>query len=157
MVNYRDCHVVLSLCVLLVFGGCGGSSSSDNTDTGPVLSFSASQTSITAGESSILSWSSADASHRVTRDSPSDWGNKLPPTPALTWGDAPWAPGNEVWNGVLRGIQIYSSLLSVNDILAEVSAPLSTTAGVNNIGTSTPTPQPATFLTRMAMGIIQYG
>ena len=74
-----------------------------------------------------------DASHRVTRTSPTSWGNVNPPVPALTWGDAPWNPGNEVWNGVLRGIQIYSANLSVADILSEASAPLSTTAGAANV------------------------
>jgi hypothetical protein len=74
-----------------------------------------------------------DASHRVTRTSPTSWGNTNPPNPALTWGDAPWAPGNEVWNGILRGIQIYSSNLSVADILSEVANPLSTSAGASSI------------------------
>lgn len=74
-----------------------------------------------------------DASHRVTRTSPTSWGNVNPPVPALTWGDAPWNPGNEVWSGVLRGIQIYSANLSVADILSEASAPLSTTAGAANV------------------------
>ena len=74
-----------------------------------------------------------DASHRVTRNAPSDWGNANPPVPALTWGDAPWNPGNEVWNGMLRGIQIYSTNLSVADILSEVNSPLSTSAGAANV------------------------
>lgn len=75
-----------------------------------------------------------DDSHRVTVIlSPTSWGNTNPPHPALTWGDAPWNPGNEVWNGILRGIQIYSSNLSVADILSEVATPLSTPAGASNI------------------------
>ena len=74
-----------------------------------------------------------DASHRVTRTSPTTWGNVNPPVPTLTWGDAPWNPGNEVWNGMLRGIQIYSANLSVSDILSEANAPLSTAAGAANI------------------------
>jgi hypothetical protein len=74
-----------------------------------------------------------DARHRVTRISPGSWGNTPPPAPALTWGDAPWAPGNEVWNGILRGIQIYSTKLSIDDILSEASTPLSTSAGAANI------------------------
>ncbi len=67
--------------------------------------------------------------HRVTRISPANWGNKAPPSPTLTWGDAPWAPGNEVWNGMLRGIQIYDGLLSVSDVIAEACSPLSTEEG----------------------------
>lgn len=74
-----------------------------------------------------------DANHRVTHVSPSSWGNVNPPSPALTWGDAPWAPGEEVWNGVLRGIQIYSTKLSLADIQAEVNSPRSTSAGASNI------------------------
>ncbi|MEQ8783486.1 MAG: hypothetical protein RIE06_27810 [Roseibium album] len=74
-----------------------------------------------------------DAAHRVIRTSPSSWGNVNPPAPALTWGDAPWAPGNEVWNGVLRGIQIYSDSLSLPDILSEIDSPMSTTSGANSI------------------------
>jgi hypothetical protein len=74
-----------------------------------------------------------DANHRVTYTAPASWGNRLPPVPALTWGDAPWAPGNEVWNGVLRGIQIYSANLSLTDIQAEINQPRFTTAGNANI------------------------
>ena len=74
-----------------------------------------------------------DSSHVVTRTSPPDWGNVNPPAPALTWGDAPWQPGNEVWNGILRGIQIYSGLLTTNEMLSEANAPLSTAAGANTI------------------------
>ncbi|MGD9597423.1 MAG: hypothetical protein AB7G76_03510 [Steroidobacteraceae bacterium] len=74
-----------------------------------------------------------DASRRVVRVSSPSWGNVNPPAPALTWGDAPWAPGNEVWNGVLRGIQIYSSKLSLEDIAAEIANPLSTVAGASSI------------------------
>ncbi len=74
-----------------------------------------------------------DSAHTVVRVSPSSWGNVNPPAPALTWGDAPWQPGREVWNGVLRGIQIYATKLSVDDILAEVQSPASTTLGANNI------------------------
>ena len=74
-----------------------------------------------------------DAAHSVSRIAPSSWGNRTPPRPALTWGDAPWAPGNEVWNGILRGIQVYSTDLSVPDILTEANAPLSTTSGAASI------------------------
>jgi hypothetical protein len=74
-----------------------------------------------------------DASHRITHTSPASYGNTNPPAPALTWGDAPWAPGNEVWNGVLRGIQIYSAKLSLADIQSEINSPLSTSAGAGSI------------------------
>lgn len=72
-----------------------------------------------------------DAAHRVDRVSGPTWGNRNPPAPALTWGDAPWAPGNEVWSGVLRGIQIYDTALSLPDILSELGTPGSTAAGQN--------------------------
>ncbi len=74
-----------------------------------------------------------DSSHMVTRTSPPSWGNTNPPSPALTWGDAPWNPGKEVWNGIIRGIQIYSTNLSVADILKEANAPVSTAAGAANV------------------------
>ncbi len=74
-----------------------------------------------------------DASHMVSRTTQPDWGNRTPPVPALTWGDAPWAPGREVWNGILRGIQVYSVNLSLPDILIEANSPLSTSNGAANI------------------------
>jgi hypothetical protein len=39
-------------------------------------------------------------------------------SPAITFGDAPWAPGQECLSGRLRGIQIYSSRLLLTDIEA---------------------------------------
>ncbi len=74
-----------------------------------------------------------DASRVVTRLSSSSYGNTNPPVPALTFGDAPWAPGNEVWNGILRGFQIYNSKLSLGDIQSEVTSPLSTAAGKGSV------------------------
>ena len=57
----------------------------------------------------------------------------MPPKPALTFGDAPWAPSSEIMNGVMRGIQIYSSLLTTTVIQAEIDNPGTTTAGATNI------------------------
>src|SRR5262249_2876955 len=74
-----------------------------------------------------------DAAHMVSRLSPASYGNTNPPSPALTIGDAPWNPGNEVWSGILRGFQFYSTLLSVTDVQNEVNAPLSTSAGSSGI------------------------
>jgi hypothetical protein len=74
-------------------------------------------------------WPKTDDAHKVVRISPASWGNVNPPAPTLTWGDAPWNPGREVWDGVLTGIQIYSGKLSLKDIAAEVDAPLSTPDG----------------------------
>jgi len=74
-----------------------------------------------------------DSAHQVVHTSPTTWGNTNPPVPALTWGDAPWNPGNEVWSGILRGIQVYSTDLSPTDISKEANLPLSTSAGAASI------------------------
>jgi hypothetical protein len=74
-----------------------------------------------------------DSGHRVTMVASTGFGEKNPPSPVLAFGDAPWAPGNEVHNGVLRGIQIYSGLLSVNEILEEATSPMSTAVGQADI------------------------
>ena len=84
-----------------------------------------------------------DSAHVVSRTSPADWGNVNPPSPALTWGDAPWQPGQEVWSGILRGIQIYSDQLTVDEILAEIDAPQSTTRGQQSIWYLNVNPTPA--------------
>jgi hypothetical protein len=93
-----------------------------------------------------------DASHMVTRNSPTSWGNTNPPAPALTWGDAPWAPGNEVWNGVIRGIQIYSGLLSLSEILSEAASPLSTPSGSNKIWYLNTNPTPSDIADKSGRG-----
>ena len=54
----------------------------------------------------------------VTHATASTWGNQTPPSPALTWGDAPWNPSQERSNGVLRGWQIYNALLNTTQINA---------------------------------------
>lgn len=46
-----------------------------------------------------------------------------PPAPGLVIGDAPWNPGQEVWDGVLRGFQFYDSSLTLKEIAKEVAAP----------------------------------
>lgn len=46
-----------------------------------------------------------------------------PPTPTLVVGDAPWNPGNEVWDGVLRGFQFYDTALTESEIAREVASP----------------------------------
>ena len=74
-----------------------------------------------------------DADHRVTYTAGPSWGETDPPVPTLTWGDAPWAPGDEVGDGVLTGIQIYSARLSMEEIRREIADPLSTERGAANI------------------------
>lgn len=68
-------------------------------------------------------WPNTDASSIVTYTAPTSYGNVNPPVPALTWGDAPWQPGEEVWNGVLRGFQFYDVVLSPAEIAAEIANP----------------------------------
>jgi hypothetical protein len=46
-----------------------------------------------------------------------------PPAPALVVGDAPWNPGNEVWDGVLRGFQFYDADLTQEEIEQEIASP----------------------------------
>ena len=76
------------------------------------------------------------------------WATTNPPNPAIVVGQAPDLcgppPGNcgaswggyagwEEFNGIIRGIQIYSGLLSLTDIQSEINAPMSSTAGAANI------------------------
>jgi len=93
-----------------------------------------------------------DANHQVTRDSPKNWGNTMPPAPTLTWGDAPWAPGNEVWNGILRGIRVYSTNLSLGEILKEAETPLSTAAGAASIWYMNMNPTPTDISDKSGRG-----
>ncbi len=46
-----------------------------------------------------------------------------PPDPVLVVGDAPWNPGKEVWNGVLRGFQFYDAALSMDELQREIAMP----------------------------------
>ncbi len=74
-----------------------------------------------------------DADHVVSHTAPRSYGEAPPPVPALTWGDAPWAPGKEVWSGILSGIQVYESCLSVDDILSEAAVSRSTANGADSL------------------------
>ncbi|MBK6972874.1 MAG: hypothetical protein IPH26_07905 [Sterolibacteriaceae bacterium] len=74
-------------------------------------------------------WDLPDLSKVLRHTESRDYGNKNPPVPALTFGDAPWAPSEEIMDGVLRGIQIYATALNLSDVLAESTEPLSTTTG----------------------------
>jgi hypothetical protein len=83
-----------------------------------------------------------DSRHRVAITNCPSWGNTPPPAPTLTWGDAPWAPGNEVWNGILSGIQIYSDCLNLDDMLSEASVPRSTAVGARSLWYENLSPSP---------------
>jgi hypothetical protein len=76
----------------------------------------------------------------------------MPPRPALTWGDAPWNASNEIMDGVIRGIQIYSSALSVDEILGEIDRPLSTHGGASNVWYLNVDPTPANIADQSGSG-----
>ena len=71
------------------------------------------------------------------------YGETTPPTPALTFGDSPWARGEERLSGVLRGIKIFNNALSEADIVAESAADvLVTPAGQANVWYMNTNPTP---------------
>jgi len=76
-------------------------------------------------------WPNTSRVIRTTEDV--SYANVRPTNAALTFGDAPWAPSTEIMDGVMRGIQVYSTLLSVADVGAEIASPKSTAAGASNI------------------------
>lgn len=95
-----------------------------------------------SGKRTIFYYDLPDTSKFIDHTAPASFGETNPPTPALTWGDAPWivqghetthGQGNEVLNGILRGIRVYSTNLSLADILSEANSPLSTPAGAASI------------------------
>jgi hypothetical protein len=80
---------------------------------------------------------------QTVEDDPS-WADRNPPNPAIVIGQAPdlcgpppdncglsWggSPGWEEFNGIIRGVQIYSGLLSLSDVQAEIDEPESSEAG----------------------------
>ncbi|PYS20039.1 MAG: hypothetical protein DMG11_30690, partial [Acidobacteria bacterium] len=90
----------------------------------------------------------------------SNWAKQNPPTPAIVMGQAPdfngasWGgyPGWEEFNGIIRGIQIYSGLLSMADLQAEINAPQSTTAGQNLIWYLNTDPRPGDVSDKKTIG-----
>ena len=97
-------------------------------------------------------WDLPNTSRVIRVDLPADYGNINPPNPALTWGDAPWSPSNEIMNGIMRGIQIYSTPLSVSDILSESNTPLSTAPGTSNIWYLNLNPTPSDISDKSGQG-----
>ena len=95
--------------------------------------------------------------HTVTD---SGWANRNPPTPAIVMGQAPnlngqsWGgyPGWEEFNGIIRGIQFYSGLLSVADIQSEIATPMSTTAGRSLIWYLNLNPRPGDVTDKKGVG-----
>lgn len=75
-----------------------------------------------------------DSGHKLAYTSASgSYGDTNPPSPALTFGDAPWNPGAESLCGIFRSLAIYNDKLSEADILSELNSPLSTVAGAASI------------------------
>jgi hypothetical protein len=89
-----------------------------------------------------------------------NWANRNPPTPAIVIGQAPdfngvsWGgyPGWEEFNGIIRGIQIYSGLLSLSDIQTEIDVPKSSTAGQNLLWYLNTDPRPGDITDKKATG-----
>ena len=106
-------------------------------------------------------WDLPDTSKVITyRVSDSAWATKNPPIPAIVIGQAPnvngqsWGgyEGWEEFNGIIRGIQIYSSLLSIADIQAEIANPKSTAAGQNSIWYLNVNPRPSDVTDKKDVG-----
>jgi hypothetical protein len=97
-------------------------------------------------------WDLPDTTRVIKYRAPRSYGNTLPPKPALTWGDAPWAPSKEIMFGVMRGIQIYSTALTMDDLLAEASQPLSTAAGQESVWYMNLNPTPTDIADKSGAG-----
>ena len=95
------------------------------------------------------------------------WASANPPNPAIVIGQAPdlcgpppcstgqsWGgyPGWEEFNGIIRGIQIYSGLLSLSDIQSEISAPQSSAAGQSLIWYLNLNPRPSDVTDKKTTG-----
>jgi hypothetical protein len=97
-------------------------------------------------------WDLPDTSKVIRVQVDRGYGTRAPANPALTFGDAPWSVGGERLSGILRGIQLYSSALSVNDILAEVNGPLSTNAGAASVWYLNLNPTPSDIADKSGKG-----
>src|SRR6266850_4361934 len=65
-------------------------------------------------------WDWPDTTHKIV------WVGSLyaaAPNPAIMVGDNPWNPGEEVFDGVMRGFQFYDAALTPNEIAQEIAAP----------------------------------
>jgi len=65
-------------------------------------------------------WDWPDTTHKIV------WDGSLyaaAPNPAIMVGDNPWNPGEEVYNGIMRGFQFYNVALTPSQIAQEISAP----------------------------------
>jgi len=106
-------------------------------------------------------WDWPDTSKVITHTIvDSSWADRNPPIPAIVVGQAPnlngasWGgyPGWEEFNGIIRGIQIYSGLLSLSDIQSEISAPQSSAAGQSLIWYLNLNPRPSDVTDKKTTG-----
>jgi hypothetical protein len=95
------------------------------------------------------------------------WASTNPPFPAIVVGQAPdqcgpppcstgssWGgyPGWEEFNGIIRGMQFYTSYLSLTDMAAEVASPKSSTAGASSIWYLNLDPRPSDVTDKKGVG-----
>jgi Bacterial Ig-like domain len=106
-------------------------------------------------------WDLPDTSKVITHTVvDAGWASTNPPVPAIVMGQSPnlngasWGgyPGWEEFNGIIRGVQIYSGLLSVTDIQSEIASPMSTTAGRNAIWYLNLNPRPSDVTDKKGTG-----
>ena len=74
---------------------------------------------------------------------------QAPDLAGSSWGGY---PGWEEFNGIIRGIQIYSSLLSLADIAAEIVTPKSTVDGLANMWYLNVNPRPTDVTDKKGFG-----
>jgi hypothetical protein len=90
-----------------------------------------------------------------------NWARQNPPTPAIFMGQGPnvngvsWGgyPGWEEFNGIIRGIQIYSGFLTMADLQSEITAPKSSLAGQNLMWYLNLDPRPTDVTDKKGIGI----
>jgi hypothetical protein len=90
----------------------------------------------------------------------STWATTNPPNPAIVMGQAPnyngtsWGcyPGWEELNGIVRGIQLYTSYLSLADIQSEIATPKSSAAGAASIWYLNLDPRPTDVTDKKGVG-----
>jgi len=95
------------------------------------------------------------------------WAAANPPNPAIVVGQAPdqcgpppcstgssWGgyPGWEEFNGIIRGMQFYTSFLSLTDVAAEIAAPKSSAAGLASIWYLNLDPRPSDVTDKKGVG-----
>src|SRR5262245_53976599 len=97
----------------------------------------------------------------------SSWAATNPPFPSIVVGQAPdlcgpppcstgqsWGgyPGWEEFNGIIRGMQFYTSFLSLADIAAEINSPKSSAAGLASIWYLNLDPRPSDVTDKKGVG-----